>query len=81
MGKSIFSTLLMGVVFLGALALVNAVDEDDDVHPLRTHSIYMPYIGKSLSLPLILLVFIDLPVITQPCPECGSKKGRGREEA
>src|SRR5688572_7675357 len=48
MGKGFFSTLLMGVALLSAAAVVtaDAPEDDDGLHPLRTHSIYMPYIGK-----------------------------------
>ncbi|KAF9190963.1 hypothetical protein BGZ51_007981 [Haplosporangium sp. Z 767] len=37
----------MGVALLAAVATVKA-QEDDDMHPLRTHSIYMPYIDQEL---------------------------------
>ncbi|KAF9112723.1 hypothetical protein BGX27_002898 [Mortierella sp. AM989] len=47
MGKSFFSRLLMGVALLSAATMVRA-DENDGVHPLRTHSIYMPYIDQDL---------------------------------
>ncbi|KAF8936642.1 putative lectin family integral membrane protein [Dissophora ornata] len=46
MGKGFFSRLLMGVALLSAAAIVRA--QDDNVHPLRTHSIYMPYIDQDL---------------------------------
>ncbi|KAK3816354.1 MAG: putative lectin family integral membrane protein [Benniella sp.] len=46
MGKRFFSTLLMGVALFCALTLVKA--EEEEVHPLRTHSIYMPYIDQDL---------------------------------
>lgn len=51
MGKGFFSTLLMGVALLSAAAVVSAdaSEDDDGLHPLRTHSIYMPYIGKPSS--------------------------------
>ncbi|KAF9902230.1 hypothetical protein EC991_005176 [Linnemannia zychae] len=48
MGKSVFSRLLMGLALLAATAVVVSADEDDAVHPLRTHSIYMPYIDQDL---------------------------------
>ncbi|KAG0373390.1 hypothetical protein BGX24_011764 [Mortierella sp. AD032] len=50
MGKSVFSRLLMGLALLATTAVVvSAFDEDNDgVHPLRTHSIYMPYIDQDL---------------------------------
>ncbi|KAG0218647.1 legume-like lectin family-domain-containing protein [Mortierella sp. GBAus27b] len=51
MGKRFFySALLMGVAFLSVCAVVKAQDdeEDDGIHPLRTHSIYMPYIDQDL---------------------------------
>ncbi|KAF9347630.1 hypothetical protein BGX26_000897 [Mortierella sp. AD094] len=47
MGKSFISRLLMGVALLSAATLVRA-DAEDGVHPLRTHSIYMPYIDQDL---------------------------------
>ncbi|KAI1311059.1 hypothetical protein EDD11_003532 [Mortierella claussenii] len=48
MGKGFFSRLLMGVALLStASVLVRAADEDN-MHPLRTHSIYMPYIDQDL---------------------------------
>ncbi|KAF9563794.1 hypothetical protein EC968_004699 [Mortierella alpina] len=50
MGKGFFSTLLMGVALLSAAAVVtaDAPEDDDGLHPLRTHSIYMPYIDQDL---------------------------------
>lgn len=52
MGKSVFSRLLMGLTLLAttAVVVVSAVGDEDGVHPLRTHSIYMPYIGKTSAL-------------------------------
>jgi len=38
----------MGLALL-ATSIVSAADEEG-VHPLRTHSIYMPYIGKTRSI-------------------------------
>ncbi|KAK5808118.1 putative lectin family integral membrane protein [Linnemannia elongata] len=50
MGKSVFSRLLMGLTLLAtaAVVVVSAVGDEDSVHPLRTHSIYMPYIDQDL---------------------------------
>ncbi|KAG0257507.1 hypothetical protein BGZ95_005218, partial [Linnemannia exigua] len=50
MGKSVFSRMLMGLALLATTAVVvSASDENNDgVHPLRTHSIYMPYIDQDL---------------------------------
>lgn len=51
MGKSVFSRLLMGLTLLATTAVVVvSADGDDGVHPLRTHSLYMPYIGKTSAL-------------------------------
>jgi mannose-binding lectin 2 len=48
MGKSVFSRLLMGLALLATTTVVVVTAGDEDgVHPLRTHSIYMPYIGKT----------------------------------
>ncbi|KAG0298641.1 hypothetical protein BGZ98_000135, partial [Dissophora globulifera] len=46
MGKGFFSRLLMGVALLSAAVVIRA--EEEEVAPLRTHSIYMPYIDQEL---------------------------------
>lgn len=48
MGKSVFSRMLMGLALMvtTTIVIVSAGDEDG-MNPLRTHSIYMPYIGKT----------------------------------
>ncbi|KAF9542654.1 hypothetical protein EC957_001788 [Mortierella hygrophila] len=50
MGKSVFSRLLMGLSLLAttAVVVISAAGDEDGVLPLRTHSIYMPYIDQDL---------------------------------
>lgn len=63
MGKRFFySALLMGVALLSVCAVVKAQDdeeEDDGTHNLRTHSIYMPYIGKQYFFGLLMPTLND----------------------
>ncbi|KAG0026166.1 hypothetical protein BGZ81_006569 [Podila clonocystis] len=40
--------VLLGLAFFSALAQVSAQETDDNLHELRTHSIYMPYIDQDL---------------------------------
>ncbi|KAG0289359.1 hypothetical protein BGZ96_007084 [Linnemannia gamsii] len=49
MGKSVFSRMLMGLALMATttIVIVSAGDEDG-MNPLRTHSIYMPYIDQDL---------------------------------
>jgi len=49
MAKGFFVRLLTAVAVLSASVMVMA-QEDDDIMPLRTHSMYMPYIGKDVCL-------------------------------
>ncbi|KAF9923573.1 hypothetical protein FBU30_006402 [Linnemannia zychae] len=47
MGKSVFSRLLMGLALLATTTVVVSAEEESTM-PLRTHSIYMPYIDQDL---------------------------------
>ncbi|KAF9579435.1 hypothetical protein BGW38_004297, partial [Lunasporangiospora selenospora] len=49
MGKGLFEKILFtGAVLLSTAAMMAHGQLDDIVHPLRTHSIYMPYIDQDL---------------------------------
>ena len=49
MAKGIFARLLTVVAVLSTSVMVMA-QGDEGLMPLRTHSMYMPYIGKALIL-------------------------------
>ncbi|KAG0057440.1 hypothetical protein BGZ83_010008 [Gryganskiella cystojenkinii] len=48
MAKGFFARLLTAVAFLSISVVVMAQDDDDGMTPLRTHSMYMPYIDQDL---------------------------------
>ncbi|KAG0355846.1 hypothetical protein BG005_005214 [Podila minutissima] len=48
MAKGFFSKLLTSVALMSGSMVMMVQAQDDGLHPLRTHSIYMPYIDQDL---------------------------------
>lgn len=46
MAKGFFAKLLTSIALVSGGMVMMAQAQDEGLHPLRTHSIYMPYIGK-----------------------------------
>lgn len=83
MAKGFFSKLLTSVALMSGSMVMMVQAQDDGLHPLRTHSIYMPYIGKAkrrFVIMLSLFVAVEANLLnklltTQPKKNCiGSRK-------